>query len=118
VKSIYGKACVIGLFLCVATITSSLAADKTWTGAISDSNCGASHAKMIRAHGATTGRDCTLACVKAGAKYVFLMNGKVYNIANQDFAGLPAHADDTVMLTGTLDGDTITVSKVCSGPCE
>ena len=32
------------------TAMSGFAADQTWTGKISDSMCGASHAKMIAAH--------------------------------------------------------------------
>jgi hypothetical protein len=59
-----------------------------------------------------TAHDCTNACVKAGAKYVFISNGKTYNIANQDLADLQEHAGHVVKLTGSLDGDTITVSKI------
>ncbi len=90
------------------------AAEQTWTGQISDSMCGASHAKMIAQHAGAkmTDRDCALACVKGGAKYVFVSSGKVYNIENQDLALLQAHAGDTVRLTGEMKGDTITVSKV------
>ena len=57
--------------------------------------------------------DCTLACVKDhGGKYIFVMNGKVYNIDNQTFSGLEEHAGHTVKLTGEMKGDTITVSKI------
>jgi hypothetical protein len=37
---------------------------------------------------------------------------KVFKVANQDFAGLKAHAAHEVMLTGEMKGDTITVSKI------
>jgi hypothetical protein len=57
-------------------------------------------------------RDCTLACVKNGAKYVFVRSGKVYNIDNQDYSGLQEHAGHSVRLTGEMKGDTITVSKI------
>jgi len=111
-KRIYAALCFAGLLLCLASFT--LAADKTWTGQISDSMCGGSHSKMMAAHpeAKMTDHDCTNACVKAGAKYVFISNGKTYNIANQDFSDLQVHAGHTVRLTGTLDGDTITVSKI------
>jgi hypothetical protein len=56
--------------------------------------------------------DCTLACVKDGGQYVFVMNGKVYKIANQTLAALPRYAGNTVELTGNMQGDTITVSKI------
>jgi hypothetical protein len=111
-KSMYRGLCCIGLLLCVASFTS--AAEMTWTGQISDSMCGGSHAKMMGAHpdAKMTAHDCTNACVKAGAKYVFISNGKTYNIANQDDADLQVHAGHTVMLTGSMDGDTITVTKI------
>ena len=90
------------------------AADQTWTGRISDSMCGVSH-KSATEHGGKkmSDSDCTLACVKEHqAKYVFVRNGKVLNIANQDAAGLEEHAGHTVRLTGEMKGDTITVSKI------
>jgi hypothetical protein len=96
------------------------AADKTWTGQISDSMCGASHAKMIAGHAGAkmTNTDCTLACVKAGAKYVFVSGGKVYAISNQDDADLMKHAGHTVRLTGEMNGTTITVSKIAMPPAK
>ena len=107
---------ILSLFMMIfGLLTLASAADKTWTGQISDSMCGASHAKMIAAHGGPakmTAHDCTLACVKAGGKYVFVTGGKVYSISNQDFAALQAQAGNAVRLTGAMNGDTITVSKV------
>jgi hypothetical protein len=86
----------------------------TMNGMISDSMCGVSHAKMMEMHKDTkmTDRDCTLACVKGGGKFVFVSDGKVYNVANQKLAALTEHAGETVTLTGNVEGDTITVSKV------
>jgi hypothetical protein len=107
------KVLATSLFVLLFTATASLAADQTWTGQISDSSCGHSHKSMIEHSGKKlTDRDCTLACVKAGGKYVFVVGGKVYNIANQDFAGLEEHAGHKVTLTGQASGDTITVSKI------
>ena len=108
-KNIFRMLC---FFVLVSGLTSlASAADKTWTGQISDSMCGASHAKMIGTS-KMTAHDCTRTCVKAGGKFVFVMNGKVYNIANQDDPDLQTHAGHTVQLTGDMSGDTITVSKV------
>jgi hypothetical protein len=92
------------------------AANQTWTGQISDSMCGASHAKMMEMHkdAKMTDRDCTLGCVKAGGQYVFVTGGKVYKIANQDLATLQEQAGHTVRLTGELQGDAITVSKIAA----
>lgn len=109
-KSIFRSLCGMGLFLGQACLAS--AADQTWAGQISDSLCGASHAKMIAGHPGMSDRDCTQACVKAGGKYVFVSDGKVYNIANQDLTLLQTHAGHTVRLTGEMKGDTITVSNI------
>ena len=105
--------------LCIAFIASVLgaisasAADQTWTGKISDSMCGAKHKKMTE-HRTTkmADRDCTMACVKEGGKYVFVLKGKVYKIDNQDFAGLQEHAGHVVRMTGEMTGDTIKVSNI------
>jgi hypothetical protein len=59
-----------------------------------------------------TDAECTKACVKGGAKYVFVHEGKVIPITNQDFSGLEEHAGHTVHLTGEMAGDSITVSKI------
>jgi hypothetical protein len=61
-----------------------------------------------------TERDCTLACVKAGGKLVFVADGKVYTVANQNFAALTEHAGQTVSLTGDVNGTTVTVSKIAA----
>jgi hypothetical protein len=112
-KQVLRRLCCLGLFVALASFAS--AADKTWTGQISDSMCGASHAKMTSAHAGMTDRDCTLGCVKGGGKYVFVSDGKVYNIANQDLALLQTHAGHTVQLTGDMKGDTIMVSNITMG---
>ena len=106
--------------LWVAVIASMLgamsasAADQIWTGKISDSMCGAKHNASAEHSGKKmSDPECTLACVKEhNAKYVFVSGGKVYNVANQDFAALQEHAGHTVEFTGERTGDTITVSKI------
>ncbi|MGB7232103.1 MAG: hypothetical protein WBD19_10535, partial [Candidatus Acidiferrum sp.] len=52
---------VATLFAAVLT----LATDGTWTGYISDSNCGAKGAN-------NRARECTIKCVQDGARYVFV----------------------------------------------
>jgi len=86
---------------------------ETWSGTISDSNCGRSHKAAIEHAGKKmSDHDCVIACVKGGGKYVFVAGSKIYNISNQDFAGLEEHAGHNVKLTGDMSGDTITVSKI------
>jgi hypothetical protein len=87
------------------------AANGRWTGKISDSNCGSSH--TAAEHGVKmTDRQCVEACVKMGAKYVFVSGGKVYAITNQDDKALALHAGHTVRLAGDMQGESITVSKI------
>jgi hypothetical protein len=91
-----------------AAVTAA-AAPETWTGKISDAHCGAKHAGEAKK---MSDRDCTEMCVKGGAKYVFVSKDKVYQIADQKDAALATHAGHTVLLTGEMKGDTITVSKI------
>ena len=55
---------------------------------------------------------CTTMCVKKGAKYVFVSDGQVLTIANQEFKGLAQQAGAAVKLTGVLEGETLTISKL------
>ena len=88
------------------------AAPQTLTGQISDSMCGKSHAGMGEM--GKNAKECTMGCVKAGGKYVFVSDDKVYDIKNQNFAALVANAGASVELTGDVaaDGKTITVTKI------
>ena len=107
-KKVFRSLCELSLLAGLASFASAA----TWTGQISDSMCGASHAKMTSAHAGMTERDCALACVKAGGKYVFVVDGKVYKIANQNLPLLQVRAGHTVQLAGEMKDDTITVSNV------
>ena len=93
--------------------TFAFGAEQNWKGKISDSMCGASHKSAIEHAGKKlTDRECVEACIKDGGKYVFVSNGKVYNIDNQDYAGLAEHAGHSVSLKGEMTGDTIKVSDI------
>ena len=59
-----------------------------------------------------TDRACTEMCLKGKGKYVFVFGGKVYQIADQSDKALATHAGHTVVLTGTMKGDTITLSNI------
>jgi hypothetical protein len=98
------------LVLAVVAVRFAGAAPATWTGKISDAMCGMD---KHTGDGTMAGdHDCVAKCVKGGSKYVFVADKKVYQIGNQDFAGLVAHAGHTVEITGEAKGDTITVSKI------
>ena len=88
------------------------AADQSWNGKISDSACGAKHEEAAEGQGKMPDRECTEACLRGGSLYVFVVDGKVFKIANQSHADLKTHAGHTVTLTGDLKGDVISVSKI------
>jgi len=79
---------------------------KTFVGSIGDSMCGAKH--MMPGE---SDKDCTLGCVKEGAKYILVdPSGKIYQLSDQKKPGQFAGAKVKVM--GTLKGDTITVTSI------
>ena len=86
--------------------------EQTWKGKISDSNCKEKHPAGEHEGKKMTDADCTAICVKKGAKYVFVSDGKVYQIANQNSKQIASHAGHEVELTGSMKGDTITASQI------
>ena len=92
----------------------AFAADQAVTGVITDSMCKMNHAMMQKGADKMSDHDCTVACVKSGQKYVLTSGDKVYQIENQNFAGLEKNAGSTVKATGqvSVDGKTITLSKI------
>ena len=76
-----------------------------WKGTISDAKCGAAHADASE-----KSMKCVNACVKGGQKAVFVSDGKVLQIANQD--KVTEHLGHKVTLNGKLEGETITVDSV------
>src|SRR6185436_12514034 len=97
--------------LLVSTIGAA-AAEQTWSGKIADSACGAKHEEAAENQGVMPDRDCTEACVRGGSKYVLVVDGKVFQIANQDNKDLATHAGHAVKMTGELKGNTITVTRI------
>jgi len=82
---------------------------QTWAGKISDSHCGAKKHTMGKSEA-----ECVTACVASG-EYVFVGDkDKVFTIANQKFEDLKKFAGQTVELTGTAEGDKITVTKIAA----
>lgn len=77
----------------------------TWSGTISDANCGAKHADASE-----KSMSCVKKCVGGGAAAVFIVDGKVLKIANPEL--VKEHLGHKVDVTGELAGDTVTISKV------
>lgn len=86
----------------------TLGAPQTWTGVISDSQCGGNHG------GEVDERECTLKCISNGDKYVLVteFGSRVWQIANQSFPALKENPGHTVKVTGELKGDAIVISGI------
>src|SRR5205809_415442 len=88
----------------------------TVMGYISDSMCGASHAKLAGSRGLTD-RQCVIECIRSLANYVVVdENNKIVPILNQDFPGLPYHAGRHVKVQGELKRDGIILSGLEAAP--
>jgi hypothetical protein len=87
-------------------------AAETLKGTIGDSMCSVKHTADKHGDKSADHRKCVEKCISDGGKYIFMSDGKVFKIANQDFKDLKAHAAHEVMLTGDLKGDTLTVAKI------
>lgn len=110
-RSTFFSALVLAVGVAIPVLAASpaakpAAAQHRYYGNISDSNCGAHHKAGMSA------RDCTLACVKAGAKYVFVYRGKVLAITNQDDPGLAKYAGEHVRVEGTRSHDAMTIASI------
>ena len=100
------------LILAALLISPAFAAEHTWVGKLSDSNCGAKHMAGAEHQTKMSDAACVKTCIDKGAKYVFVNDGKVLSISNQDFIDLPKHAGHKVKLTGEMTGDSIQVAKI------
>ena len=79
---------------------------KSFTGTISDSMCGATHMAKDK-----TPAECTRMCVKDGQKYALIAGKNVYTLEGHE-AELDRLAGQKVTVKGTTSGDTITVASV------
>lgn len=87
--------------------------EETWTGNISDSSCKAKHEPGGEAGLPETPKDCTIACVRGGSKYVFVTaDNKIFLIAKQDDPALQANAGAKVVVTGSVANDVLTIAKI------
>ena len=87
----------------VAFAGDKAAAPTAMTGWIVDSFCGAKNANA-------EGQGCAKDCYKKGAKLELVADGKTYQISDQKAAA--EHLGHEVVITGTLDKDTIKVDKI------
>ncbi|MFY9683602.1 MAG: hypothetical protein WA416_15700 [Candidatus Sulfotelmatobacter sp.] len=86
------------------------AGKQTFTGEVGDAMCG-------RQHMEGTAAECTRACVAKGSKFALVVGDKIYILDTTDKAALATldkQAGKNATVTGTLDGDTISVSSVAA----
>lgn len=98
------------LITMAAALLAAAAGNQTFTGVITDSMCGASHASM------KMGPDdkCTIACVRAGSKYALWDGKKLYVLSDQKTP--EKFAAKKVTVTGQLNakGDGIEVASIAA----
>ena len=93
-------------FVLIASLAAAATPDGSWTGWITDTQCGAKGANSKHA-------DCAKKCVEGqGAKYALFnpADKKVYTLDPQDKA--VGHAGQYVTVKGTVQGDTIKVASI------
>ena len=114
-----GTAWILGLGLLLAASAAG-SAEQSLVGSIGDSHCGAkAHPTESRGR-KISGRECIVGtddgvvpgCLRNGGKFVLVVGDKVYQITNQDFAGLRENAAQNVRVMGELTGDTITLKTL------
>ncbi len=78
----------------------------TWKATVSDAKCGKAHAEPTE-----KSIKCVNACVKGGGAPVLLTeDGKILKIA--DASKVADHLGHKVVVTGELEGDTVTIESV------
>jgi hypothetical protein len=81
----------------------------SFSGLITDSYCGARHQR----HSNLTPEDCARACIRNGATYVLVNGHRRYKLSGNE-ESLNRLLGTRATVTGTLQGDTISVSS--AGP--
>jgi len=102
---------VIFSAIAVLNVPAWAAGNQTFTGEVGDVMCGRKHMEDEPA------AECTRACVSHGSKYALIVGDKIYTLDTSDQAALATldkQAGKTAAVTGTLDGDTITVKSVAA----
>jgi hypothetical protein len=112
----------VGAILVACASAVSLSAEpQDVVGVVSDTICGASHTAMASQIGVDD-KECTIQCVKSGAKYVLAarIDGKNRNltITNPEFPDLEKHAGERVTIVGEIKGGTISIVRIEKAPAS
>jgi hypothetical protein len=79
----------------------------TFSGLVTDSYCGARHER----HSNLTPKDCARACIRSGATYLLVNGDHRYKLTGSE-ESLNKLLGTRATVTGTLQGETISVSSV------
>lgn len=80
---------------------------QTYEGVVTDTHCGAKHTPAIP----ESAGDCARACVHSGEHFALVNGDKMYVLEGENQL-LNHAAGERVTLTGTLNGNTISVTSV------
>jgi hypothetical protein len=99
------------MFACLTILTAlcaipAMAATTTLTGVITDDMCGAKHMMPGKSDA-----ECTRACVKHGAKFAVVADGKVI-VLDGKASEVSALAGQKATVSGELNGSTLKVGSV------
>lgn len=97
---------VAATLLAGGALAQSKGKPETLTGTITDTMCGAKHTMKN-----STDKECTLGCVKMGAKYGLVVGDKVYELEGKP-SELEKLAGAKAKITGTVDGNKVHVTAV------
>ena len=81
---------------------------KSFSGVVTDSRCGARHQDSTKSPA-----ECSQMCVRNGSSYVLVDGDKTYVLAG-NVNEVSKLAGQRVLVSGTLDGDTLRIGSVHS----
>jgi hypothetical protein len=97
---------VLGLTPAASGQAGSSGEQKTFTGTISDTMCGAQHMAKDKSPA-----ECTRICVQQGQKYALVVGKTVYTLEGHE-GEVDKLAGQRVTVKGVTNGNTMTVSSV------
>lgn len=103
---------ILAIAAAVTLSSAGLAAAATFTGEISDSMCRAKHEPPSEGGPELSAKECTLACVRGGSKFVLVTEDGTYTFADQSAAALEEHAGEKVTVTGELEDGTLAATAI------
>jgi len=99
---------VAALIFALGGMGIAFAQQKSFTGVVTDSMCGATHMAKDK-----TPAECTRICVKDGMKYALAADKKLYTLEGHE-TELSRLAGQRVMVKGILKGDMLSVQEVAA----